>query len=90
MVKKKKTLAFFFRFLTSSIKLLLISVKNDFASIFHENGSEDNDIVFKLQLFEKVNSVAIKLTQVFGHKVEIKKVIQVVMVTFPINWSIYE
>ena len=32
-----------------------MSVNNDVSSIFHENGIENTDMVFELQLFEKVN-----------------------------------
>ena len=46
---------FFFRFLKSSVRLLLMSVNNDVSCIFHENVIENTDTVFKLQLFEKVN-----------------------------------
>ena len=43
--------------LTSSVNILLISVINDVSSILYENGIENDEIVYELQLFEKVNRI---------------------------------
>ena len=46
---------FFFKFLTSSVKILLTSVNNVISSIFHKHGNENDHLVLKLKLFKTVN-----------------------------------
>ena len=52
LFKKRWRILDTIKFLTSSVKPLLISVNNVVSFIFHENDFENNQIVLKLQVFK--------------------------------------